>query len=46
MLIVFRFKNADKDFSAKHEAKSDLESYLHTCKSAFILTMTRLIRTR
>lgn len=27
-----RFKNADKDYSAKHEAKSDLESYLHTCE--------------
>lgn len=27
-----QFKNADKDFSARHEAKSDLEAYLHTCK--------------
>jgi len=27
-----QFKNADKDYSAKHEAKSDLESYLHTCE--------------
>jgi L1 cell adhesion molecule like protein len=25
-----QFKQADKDFSAKHEAKSDLEAYLHT----------------
>ena len=32
----FRFKNADKDYSAKHEAKSDLETYLHTCEHATI----------
>jgi len=29
-----QFKNADKDFSARHEAKSDLESYLHTCEQS------------
>ncbi|OCF33043.1 hsp75-like protein [Kwoniella heveanensis CBS 569] len=29
-----QFKNADRDFSAKHEAKSDLESYLHTCEQS------------
>ena len=27
-----QYKNADKDFSARHEAKSDLEAYLHTCE--------------
>ena len=27
-----QFKNADKDYSARHEAKSDLEAYLHTCE--------------
>ncbi|WRT66460.1 heat shock protein sks2 [Kwoniella shivajii] len=29
-----QFKNADKEFSARHEAKSDLESYLHTCEQS------------
>ncbi|ORY32824.1 putative heat shock protein sks2 [Naematelia encephala] len=29
-----QFKNADKDFSARHEAKSDLEAYLHTCEQS------------
>ena len=24
-----QFKQADKDFSARHEAKSDLEAYIH-----------------
>jgi L1 cell adhesion molecule like protein len=33
-LTRLRFKNADKDFSAKHEAKSDLEAYLHTCEQS------------
>jgi len=27
-----QYRNADKEFSARHEAKSDLESYLHTCE--------------
>lgn len=27
--MFHRFKQADKDFSAKHEAKSELEQYLH-----------------
>ncbi|GFZ43809.1 78 kDa glucose-regulated protein homolog [Saitozyma sp. JCM 24511] len=29
-----QFKNADRDFSARHEAKSDLEAYLHTCEQS------------
>jgi len=29
---LYRFRNADRDFSARHEAKSDLEAYLHTCE--------------
>jgi len=29
-----QFKNADKDYSAKYEAKNELESYLHTCEQS------------
>ena len=28
-----QFKQADKDFSARHEAKSDLEAYVHQVES-------------
>ncbi|EFI28449.1 heat shock protein [Coprinopsis cinerea okayama7 len=28
-----QFKNADKEFSARHEAKSDLEAYIHQVES-------------
>ncbi|KAK4687333.1 hypothetical protein P7C73_g2783, partial [Tremellales sp. Uapishka_1] len=29
-----QYKTADRDFSARHEAKSDLEAYLHTCEQS------------
>lgn len=28
-----QFKQADKDFSARHEAKADLEAYIHQVES-------------
>jgi len=28
-----QFKQADKDFTARHEAKSDLEAYIHQVES-------------